>query len=488
MDTRSRQLFQRLGAYTDTEVPAWVAAALMDVPEQVAEDLIEGLVDARLVEVRGCRRGTRSRYDMHSLVRLYARERYLADEPEADRAATALRMLGGWLYLAEQAQARLPGGLPRIGVGDAPRWQVPGRVATDALADATGWFETERLALAAAVETACTGGFDELAWDLAGCVGRFLEVGGYYDLWRCVLEQVLTAVRATGNRRGEAHVLRGLAEQSLDTDEYQQARAHLRGALRLFEELDEPLAAAHAQRAIGVLERIRGDNAAAARRFERALAVFQAAGDRVGLADTLFSLGALHRDQGRTADALSCYEQALALETELGNRFNQALLLCSVGSTLLAQDRIAQAREALTRGLATAREVQQGEAFALSFLGEADTRAGDTDAAATHLASALEIFERVGDRYGEAVTLRNLGELHRTLGEFDRAGTALDRALELWDQLDTPQWQARTLVSLGRLRLSTGDHAAARATWEAADDLFRRLGSVERAPVASACV
>ncbi|HEV7964032.1 MAG TPA: NB-ARC domain-containing protein [Actinoplanes sp.] len=97
LGARPRRLFRLLGALTETDVPAWVAGALLDLPQPEAEDLIEDLVDARLVEAHGLGRGMRARYGMHSLVRLYARERCLAEDQDVDRASAALRMTIGVL-------------------------------------------------------------------------------------------------------------------------------------------------------------------------------------------------------------------------------------------------------------------------------------------------------------------------------------------------------------------------------------------------------
>jgi tetratricopeptide (TPR) repeat protein len=474
LDAAPRRLLRLLGALTETDVPAWVAAALLDASPAEADDVLDELVDARLVEVRAGEAGP-DRYGLHSLVRLYARERCAAEDTADDRADAAQRVTGGWLFLAEHAEAGLPGGLPRIGVGTSPR-----RPLSHDTKDPTEWFEAEQLALAAAVDTACTYGLAEQAWELAGCLGRFLEVGGQFDRWRSVLERALAAVRAAGNRRGEAHLLRGLAELFSDLDEYDQAMDCLTTALAIFEELAERRAVAHVERAIGVLERIRGDNDAAAGRLQRALAEFTATDDLVGLADTLLSLGALRRDQGRAVDALACYQEALTLEEQLGNRFNQALLLISSGSARLALGDVDAARAQLGRALVLAKEVQQGEAFALAYLGAAETLAGDTDAAAIHLATALELFRAAGERYGEAVALCHLGDLHRVQGKITEARAELEDALARWHTLSAPAWQARTLVSLGTLELTAGDRAAARAAWEAAEGIFTRIGSEER--------
>jgi tetratricopeptide (TPR) repeat protein/transcriptional regulator with XRE-family HTH domain len=479
LGTRARRLLRLLGAFTAADVPAWVAAALLDVSPAEAEAVLDHLFDARLVEVHRAGAASGNRFGLHSLVRLYASERCVADDAEADRVAAARRLIAGWLYLAERYEARLPGGLPRIGFGDSPRRAVP----ADTTGDPMAWFECEHLTLAAAVRTACATGLDEPAWELAVCLSRFLEVSGRHDLWRSVLDSALDTVRRAGNRRGEAHLLRTRAELLADVDEYGSALECLGTALALFEELGEQRGIAHVERAIGMLERIRGDTDAATQRFERSLRVFALISDEVGLADTLFGLGALRREQGRTEEALGWYERALAHEERLGNLFNQSLILCSIGSTILAQGRAEDAREVLTRALALARRVGQGEGYALSFLGEAEVRAGDPVAASAHLSAALEIFRRGGDRYGTAVTLRNIGQLHCAQGALDEAIRHLDQALALWNGLDAPHWKARTLMALGTAQAARADGAAqatARAAWQEAAEIFGRLRSAEQ--------
>lgn len=485
LDPTARRLFRLFGTLTETDAPAWVAAALLDVQEPEAEALLEELVDARLIEIQGSTAQSADRYGMHSLVRLFARERCGEEESDAELLAAAERMTGGWLYLAELAEAQVPGGLPRIAVGRAPRWTVSPGSAADARERGMDWFASEQSALVSAVHTACARGLDEVAWDLVGCLGRFLEVRGDIDRWLDVLERALTVAEAAGNRRGQAYLLRGLAEVWLFRDQYPESLDCLGRALEIFDELDETLAKAHAERAVGVLERMRGDGAAAALRFGRALAVFEEADDRVGMADTLFSLGALHRDRGSVDESLACYQRALRLEQELGNRFNEALLLCSIGAVLMLQERIDEARATLTQSLDTAREIHQesAEAYALCFLGEADLLAGDIDVAALHLDAALTMFQQQTDRYGEAITWRNLGDLYRIRSDLELAGEAIDRSLALWDQLGAPLWRGRTLLSLGRVCLARGDVGGARDAWLAAEELLKEHPTIEREQV-----
>jgi hypothetical protein len=67
--------------------------------------------------------------------------------------------------------------------GEAARWPLGAAAVDTLLADPLAWLEAERVALVAAVEQAATGGFDELAWDLAGSLTNFLDLRRYLDDW-----------------------------------------------------------------------------------------------------------------------------------------------------------------------------------------------------------------------------------------------------------------------------------------------------------------
>jgi transcriptional regulator with XRE-family HTH domain len=110
-----RMLFRLLGALTETDVPAWVAAALLDCADAEAETVAEALVEARLLDAHRVPGDDSPRYGMHGLVRLYARELCLAADTEQDRAAAAQRMVGSWLRRAERGEPGLPGGVLRLG-------------------------------------------------------------------------------------------------------------------------------------------------------------------------------------------------------------------------------------------------------------------------------------------------------------------------------------------------------------------------------------
>ncbi|NUP50357.1 MAG: hypothetical protein HOW97_24065 [Catenulispora sp.] len=89
---QARRLFRRLALLDQAEFPAWVAAPLLDLPPLGSEDVLRDLVAASLVDVADAT-PTHRKYRFHGLIRVFARERLAAEEPEADRQAALARTI-----------------------------------------------------------------------------------------------------------------------------------------------------------------------------------------------------------------------------------------------------------------------------------------------------------------------------------------------------------------------------------------------------------
>src|SRR5215467_4960590 len=78
LPARAATLFRLLGLLDAADFAAWAAAALLDAATREAEDLLDQLVQAGLLEVAGRDGAGQVRYRLHDLMRLYARELGLA--------------------------------------------------------------------------------------------------------------------------------------------------------------------------------------------------------------------------------------------------------------------------------------------------------------------------------------------------------------------------------------------------------------------------
>ncbi len=104
LDAERQRAFRLLGLIGAPDFAAWTASALLDVSLDRAEELVEGLVDAQLVEVASHGAGG-VRWRFHDLLRVYARE-LAAAEPSGERGAALERFVGACLTLLEVANLR----------------------------------------------------------------------------------------------------------------------------------------------------------------------------------------------------------------------------------------------------------------------------------------------------------------------------------------------------------------------------------------------
>ncbi|MGE5291015.1 MAG: BTAD domain-containing putative transcriptional regulator [Micromonosporaceae bacterium] len=170
---------QALHLLAQLDVPrfaSWMVTALLAVPIQTAEDLLDMLVDARLLEVAEPRHAPCGYYRFHELVRRVAREIGGREETVAARRAALRHAFRAWLALAGEAHRRLAGqGLEMI---RCARSRLPDDVTIDALlADPLAWFESERSVLSAVLAQARAERQHVVASELAVVLGR-LELAG----------------------------------------------------------------------------------------------------------------------------------------------------------------------------------------------------------------------------------------------------------------------------------------------------------------------
>jgi DNA-binding SARP family transcriptional activator len=147
LDVMARRAFRLLGLLEIREFAPWVTAALLDIPQAKAEELMDTLVDLHLLDVAGRDASGRLRYRFHDLLRAYARELVAVAEPENCRFAALDRAFGGWLALAEEAGRTLADSSFAGTPVTVTCWRPEESVVRSVLTDPAGWFEAEWAAL-----------------------------------------------------------------------------------------------------------------------------------------------------------------------------------------------------------------------------------------------------------------------------------------------------------------------------------------------------
>ncbi|WP_431974330.1 BTAD domain-containing putative transcriptional regulator [Micromonospora haikouensis] len=445
---RSRRLLRRLALLDCEDFPLWVTAPLLDEPPSVLEDLLEQLVDVRLLEAHGHPQSGSTRYRLHDLVRVFARERLLAEEPAQERASLVRHVLGAWLAVAEEAHRREYGGDFTIVHGTAARWPVPRTVTDGLLGRPMDWLELERRNLVSAVRQADALGLDELCWDLAFTLVTLFEARSYFDEWAETADIALSATRRSGNRRGEGITLHSLGAMHMFLRDPGQAERMFTAALRILRPLGERHGVALVERNLAYLNRLRGDDRAALRGYEAALAGLGSVGDLVGRAHVLVSIAGIRLEQGDPAAAQALLGEALTICRDAGARRVEAQVLHRLGELYLRSGELRRAEESFqgTLDIVRAASDRTGEAYALHGLGVVYGRDGRLAKARAMLTRARQIAGQVVERVVEAQALYELSQLP----DRDRAEAAdqLRRAADIFGELQARVWHARALRAL----------------------------------------
>ncbi|MET8992230.1 BTAD domain-containing putative transcriptional regulator, partial [Nonomuraea wenchangensis] len=401
-----------LGLLGPGTIPGWVADAVLD--RHRSDAVVDALVDVSLLRLVGTDPLGQPRYRLPDLVRCTARERADGD---AERQALA-RVLGGWTSAAEHAAARLPTTLFSVPAGAAPRWRPADELLGRLTADPLTWFDAEREALVEAVRLAASHGPAQAAWGLAATLVPYFDLHCRLEEWRLTHQVALDSATAAGDRRGEAAMLRGLAQVSIYQDRYAEAAGMLRRARVIFRELGDARGEAISICGLGAADEFSGRHRRALGWFRHALAMFLAEGDADGEAYARQAIGRVHLSLQDLGQASRWLGEALRLAGELGDDHREGCVSMQFGRL--------------------------------------HTLAAEPDEAMRFQGRALDIFETLGDRHCGAYALRSLGGLHAARGDRSHGSAELQRSLEIFQQLGDRSGEADAFQALGELYRAAG--------------------------------
>ncbi|MEV7186553.1 BTAD domain-containing putative transcriptional regulator [Kitasatospora sp. NPDC093102] len=459
----ARRLFRRLAVIEEGPFSPWIGMALLDRPQSVVRDLIDELSDAQLVDAARLATGHRGQYQLHNLIRVFARERLAAEEIVEEREAALTRVLGCFLFLLTEARHREYGRDVLIRSHDVPLYPLPDRTVDRILAEPLQWFSRERRMLLPSVRQAAMMGLTEHCWGLAVTAVTFLETHVRLDDWRDTHEVALAAARKGGDRLGQAALLHSFGSLAVTKQNFAAAGTHFQQSAEIFDDIGDALGAALAARGLGYLARVHGRSDEATAHYESALRVFRESDGSVAVAYVLHNLAQLKLGSGDEDAAGLFLDEALRLSREGRGRRVEAQVLHRMGQTRMERGEYDDALEAFTQVLDVVRLIgdHTGEAYALHGIGSARFRRGETDQAANALHRALILAETNDERLVMGRTLVTLGELALAIGDTNGAVAHLRRALPLFRQMKTPAEEAGALVILHAAHLAAGDPEAA---------------------------
>lgn len=417
LPAEAARLFRRLGWYPGPDLGIRAAAALGQVGEHEAGELVAVLGRAHLVQVE------HGRITMHDLLRDYAAD--LATPQDHSAALSAL--LDHHLITATRA----------IDVY-APYEPASSRHSAAAFADpaaALAWLDAERANLIAVALYAADHGRPDHTAELSRILFRYLDLGAHYDDEALLHTAALRGV----DPRDAMPVLGNYGAVLWRSGRYHDALAHWRRALEIARHVGSPH---HEGRMLGNLCAVHarlGEYQVALDLGRRATAILHDVGACYGEGTVLESLGLACRKLGRHEDALSYYQQALATFRRIGAR-HEGDVLSNIGLVYAELGYHREAHYHQHEALAVIHESDQPqyEAEVRNNLGITLRLAGSPEQAIPHHRHALTIATRLGDRYEQARAHEELAGAHTALADPRNARHHRDQARALHAGMGTP--------------------------------------------------
>ncbi len=324
LDAEVRRASRLLVLAPGGDFAPWCAAALLGVSLDRAEQMVEQLVQARLLRtVAGPDRPVRYGYD--ELFRAVAIELLAEESPQEIHAATR-RLCVGYLTLARAAQTRMaPGrgpvtadvpGDPSDPVCD-PDWLGPEHPVGDT---PLRWFQEESAALADIVRRAHGEGWWELARALAEAAIGYFEVSGDWQPWESSAELGLDAARRSKDSLAEARVLCGQGDLAWQRRQFELAAARYRLARRRAREVSDHRTEARALVGLADAEWSCGRLAEARRFYGKAALLSRTEGDPHGLSDALRGIALTELRDGEPHAALRSFGECRRTAHGTGDR------------------------------------------------------------------------------------------------------------------------------------------------------------------------
>ncbi|WP_189211054.1 ATP-binding protein [Actinokineospora fastidiosa] len=381
-------MFRGLGLHPGPGISLHAAAAIGGVSTGQARRLLDDLAAVNLVEQRA-----RDRYELHDLLREYARDRARHDDPPGARDEAIGRVLSWYARMAAMAD--------RLLYPAYVRWRAhPGNTSVELipLADrgaATAWLTMERQNLMAVVRHASAHERDVLVLSLVHAVETFFYHHAYWDELFEMLSLGIAAAGRTGDPASHAWFLTRSGWARLQRSGWQDALGDLLGALALAREVGDPYLEAYARNDLGMVS--------------------------------------LRRN--RFADALDYLLPAVSLSRGTDTGRQEAFVHCNVSSALMGLGRHRQALSHAEHSLRLRRQAddREGEVFTLNQLARVRSCLGDHLGAISACEDALAISADYAYLPDIAATLDTLGTAQRSLGDVRSARAHWSEALRIYD-------------------------------------------------------
>ena len=474
MPPDQRTAFRLLGHHPGRYLEAEEAAALLDTDVLTAEDVLEELVDVRLLEAR-----EPGVYALHDLVRSFVR-RVAQGERAPEDGQAVRRLLDHYVHTAERACDMLFPGRRRFGEGDE---KSRARQEFDHKDKALQWLDQHRDSLLAAVDAAYDGGLLWHAARLPRELGFHSSIRGYDVSANAALEKGVSASRQLGDRPLTRLNLMNLAMGKWRLGQLCETVARLEEAVDLSRQMEDVHSEAECRARLGQACNSMGELERALRLCQEANARAQELGFTRLDGSSLSTLSLVQVRLGRFEEAAQSAERAVAIFDSIKEIQLSVDALSNLSQAIECLGRFEEALAWADAALERCQRMSMPSVLPLVLARRADVlvRMGELEEAADSADHALAKANSSTDDIHRATVHLSVGRVRYALGDLDMARTQQLLAHEIACRMELRYEEACALWGLARTAEAQGHQQVARQRRSAADDLFSLMKVSENA-------
>ncbi|KOX13006.1 NTPase [Saccharothrix sp. NRRL B-16348] len=373
-------------------VDAYAAAALAGISPGAAEDLLDELIRAGMLEQH-----SHNAYRLHDLLRDHLRRPETSILAEAEAAAGRRRLFDYFLHTAAVANTRANEHRYRIPL------QPPSTAVTspDFSSDGAGkrWMDSEVDNFLLLVQEMAGTGHDTECWQFAYYLREYFYATKQWELMIACFTQALKSATRTGNHRAVGVTLNGLGLARSRLDERDEAMRLYSQAREEFVKADDPFGEANVVANQSWLAHDGEAYDAALKLGRTAWQFYWDRGLRFNAAIALDLIARCQLRLGSLEEAEKNFRQVLEDFVDLEFRDGDiAQLLSHLGEAELRLGKVEEAADRFHEAVLRARsgEAPKEEAVAFEGASLAAAAAGRTVEADAHRAAAIALFEEAG--------------------------------------------------------------------------------------------
>lgn len=422
------RLFALLGLLDGPDIGLEVAARLADRPEPQIEALLEHLVDLHLLTT-----SSPGRYELHDLVRLFARELAVSAFTAEERAQAVGRVINFYQSAAWHGMRLFDPDSSRL------RWldtePVTFTIEFGDSNQAFTWIETELPNIIALYDGRARSHSPEALTSLCLGMSNFYLARGHWS------DGVRTAEIALGFTQSpwvRASLLHDIGQGKWHSGRDGGGLADLLEAVEQFKGLGDTWAEAVGTTNIAVFHNRRGEYALARPYALRVVELGRQMNHPATISRGLDSVGMAEYYLDAKDEAYRCFAEAVRIAEESGNMRSGASPLSNLAAIHGMRGGLDKAVPMFHRVIAIYEGLGHlsGVAHGWLDLGEAYTESGDHRSAIDCYREAFAVAMIRADAVAEARVRRRLGESHLALGDFEDAKRHLAAAEAVYPYTD----------------------------------------------------